>query len=178
MEIIWGRETWLKKPSGKGSTGRPCRKTQWTLFRSVTNAKGSPMSQDNPPNCCLLSSALSHSQNGEYTWSAHAQAKFAIRAIDYFTKWVEAEPLSTITKAKCTNFIWSNIICRFGVLRSIVTDNRKQFDNPALKEMCKELGIHKLFSTPGHSQANGQVEAVNKTIKDNLKKKLERLKGT
>ena len=39
------------------------------------------------------------------------------------------------------------------------------------------MGIHKLFSTLGHPQANGQVEAANKTIKDNLKKKLERLKG-
>ena len=43
--------------------------------------------------------------------------------------------------------------------------------------MCQELGIHKLFSTPGHPQANGQVEAANKMIKDNLKMKLERLKG-
>ena len=43
--------------------------------------------------------------------------------------------------------------------------------------MCQELAIHKLFSTRGHPQANDQVEADNKTIKDNLKKKLERLKG-
>ena len=56
-------------------------------------------------------------------------------------------------------------------------DNGKQFDNPTLKEMCQELGIHKLFSTPGHPQANEQVEAANKIIKDNLKKKLEQLKG-
>ena len=58
-----------------------------------------------------------------------------------------------------------------------MTENGKQFDNPALKKMCKEFGIHKLFSTPGHTQANKQVEAANKTIKDNLKKKLEWLKG-
>ena len=44
--------------------------------------------------------------------------------------------------------------------------------------MCKELGIHKLFSTPSHPKANSQVEAANKTVKFNLKKKLERLKGT
>ena len=42
--------------------------------------------------------------------------------------------------------------------------------------MYRELGIHKFFSTPGHPKVNGQVEAVNKTIKDNLKKKLEWLK--
>ena len=58
-----------------------------------------------------------------------------------------------------------------------MTNNGKQFDNPALKEMCQEFGIHKLFSTPGHPQANGKVEAANNTIKDNLKKKLECLKG-
>ena len=34
------------------------------------------------------------------------------------------------------------------------------------------------FISPGLPQANGQVEATNKTIKDNLKKKLERLKST
>ena len=105
--------------------------------------------------------------------TARAQAKFAIVAIDYFTKWVEAEPLSTITEAKCTKFIWKNIIYQFGVPYSIFIDNGKQFDNLALKEMFQELRIHKLFSTPSHPQANGQVEAANKIIKDNLKKKLE-----
>ena len=102
--------------------------------------------------------------------TARAQAKFTIVAIDYFTKWVEAKPLSTITEAKCRNFILRNIICQFGVPHSIVIDNGKQFDYLALKDICQELGIHKLFSTPGHPQANSQVEATNKTIKDNLKK--------
>ena len=37
--------------------------------------------------------------------TARAQAKFAIIVINYFTKWVEAEPLSTIIEAKCTKFI-------------------------------------------------------------------------
>ena len=53
-----------------------------------------------------------------------------IVAIDYFTKWVEAEPMKMITEAKVTSFVWKNIICRFGVLYVIISDNGKQFDNP------------------------------------------------
>ena len=42
------------------------------------------------------------------------QLKFLIIAIDYFTKWVEAEPMMTMTKAKVTSFVWKNIICQIG----------------------------------------------------------------
>ena len=39
------------------------------------------------------------------------QVKFLLVAIDYFTKWVEVEALSTIMEAKVQNFMWKNIIC-------------------------------------------------------------------
>lgn len=101
----------------------------------------------------------------------------AIVAIDYFTKWVEAEPLTKITEANTSKFVWKNIICRFGIPHSLVSDNGRQFDNKKVREMCEELGIRKHFSSPHHPQANGQVEAVNKTIKQILKKKLDASKG-
>ena len=53
------------------------------------------------------------------------QLRFLIAAIDYFTKWVEAEPVMTIMKAKVTSFVWKNIICRFGDPHVIISDNRK-----------------------------------------------------
>ncbi|XP_022856703.1 uncharacterized protein LOC111377807 [Olea europaea var. sylvestris] len=104
-------------------------------------------------------------------------ATFAIVAIDYFTKWVEAEPLALITEANTTKFVWKNVICRFSIPHSIVSDNGRQFDNRKMRELCDELGIKKDFSTPHHPQANGQVEAVNKTIKHTLKRKLDASKG-
>ncbi|XP_022895224.1 uncharacterized protein LOC111409403 [Olea europaea var. sylvestris] len=104
-------------------------------------------------------------------------ATFAIVALDYFTKWVEAEPLARITEANTTKFVWKNVICRFGIPHSIVSDNGRQFDNRKMRELCNELGIKKDFSTPHHPQANGQVEAVNKTIKNTLKRKLDASKG-
>ena len=48
-----------------------------------------------------------------------------IVAVDYFTKWTEAEPLATVTEQKIRGFIWRSIICRFCILRSLVSDNGK-----------------------------------------------------
>ena len=62
------------------------------------------------------------------------QLRFLIVAIDYFIKWVEVEPVATIIEAKVTNFVWKNIICRFGVPRIIISDNGKQFDNPKFQK--------------------------------------------
>ena len=51
------------------------------------------------------------------------QKTFIVVAIDYFTKWAEAEALSTITTRTIKKFVFSRIICRFGVPMSIVSDN-------------------------------------------------------
>ena len=51
------------------------------------------------------------------------QIKFLVVEIDYFTKWVKAEPLASITQQNVKNFIWKNIMCRFGVPRVLVSDN-------------------------------------------------------
>ncbi|KAL0454705.1 UNVERIFIED_CONTAM: hypothetical protein Slati_0809700 [Sesamum latifolium] len=40
---------------------------------------------------------------------AAGQRKFLLVAIDYFTKWVEAEPLTRITEGEVMKFIWKNI---------------------------------------------------------------------
>jgi len=103
--------------------------------------------------------------------------RFAIVAVDYYTKWAEAKALTTTTEAACTKFLWDHIVCRFGVPHSIVSDNGKQFDNTATRRFCEGLGIRKDFSAPIHPQSNGQVEAVNKILKYTLKKRLDDLKG-
>ncbi|XP_024018842.1 uncharacterized protein LOC112090833 [Morus notabilis] len=76
--------------------------------------------------------------------------KFAIVAVDYYTKWAEAKVLTTTTEAACTKFMWDNIVCRFGVPHSIVSDNGKQFDNASTRRFYDNLGIQKDFSAPIH----------------------------
>lgn len=99
-------------------------------------------------------------------------------AMDYFTKWVEVKLLATIIQAKTTRFVWKNIICRFNILYTIVTNKRKQFDNVKFKEFFDNLGIRSIFSSLTHLQADRQVQAINKMSKSNLKAKLEKLKGS
>uniref|UniRef100_A0A2N9INV2 Uncharacterized protein n=1 Tax=Fagus sylvatica TaxID=28930 RepID=A0A2N9INV2_FAGSY len=105
------------------------------------------------------------------------QAKFLVVAIDYFTKWVEAEPLATITEKNVKNFVWKGVICRFGIPRVLVSDNGKQFDNGPFRELCAQLNIKNHYSSPRHPQANGQVEVTNRTLLKQIKTRLEGAKG-
>ena len=105
------------------------------------------------------------------------QLKFLVVGIDYFTKWVEAKPLATIMEKSIRNFVWRNIICRYGILRVLVSDNGKQFDNSAFRDFCSELGIKNHYSSPTHLQANGQVEVMNRTLLKIIKTRLEGEKG-
>jgi hypothetical protein len=41
--------------------------------------------------------------------------KFAMVAVEYFTRWIEAKPLAAITSESVKKFFWQNIMCRFGV---------------------------------------------------------------
>lgn len=51
---------------------------------------------------------------------------YAIIVVDYFTKWVEVKALSSITKKNTTDFIWRNIVCRYGIPCTLITDNGEQ----------------------------------------------------
>ena len=102
--------------------------------------------------------------------------QYPVVVVDHFTKWVKADALASITLAKIKEFIYKNIVCRYKVPYTIVSDNGTQFDYDEFKEFCDDLQIKKVFLSVARPQGNGQVEAVNKTIKHNLKTKLENLK--
>jgi hypothetical protein len=50
--------------------------------------------------------------------------KYVVVAVEYFSKWIEAKPLATITSATVQKFFWQSIVCRFGVLKAITVDKR------------------------------------------------------
>ena len=108
---------------------------------------------------------------------APGRVKFLVVAIDYFTKWVEAAPLATITGKKILKFVWSKIVCRFGIPGLIVSDNGKQFADNPFRDWCNELNLKQKFTSVAHPQANGQIEVTNRILLQDLKTRLGKAKG-
>ncbi|GKA00888.1 reverse transcriptase domain-containing protein [Tanacetum coccineum] len=53
------------------------------------------------------------------------KVKFLIVAMDYFTKWIEANPVATITCNQIKKFVGDNIVWRFRLPEEIILDNGK-----------------------------------------------------
>jgi transposase InsO family protein len=62
-------------------------------------------------------------------------------AVDKFSKWIEARPISKI-KSKQVVLFFTDIIHRFGVPNSIITDNGTQFIGRKFLEFCNEHHVH------------------------------------
>lgn len=95
---------------------------------------------------------------------------FILVATDYFTKWVEAEPLRNVTSTEVIRFIKHNIIHRFGIPETITTDRGPQFTSNDVHKFLTDYGIKLLHSTPYYAQANGAAEATNNILKNDIAK--------
>ncbi|RDX93255.1 Retrovirus-related Pol polyprotein, partial [Mucuna pruriens] len=74
--------------------------------------------------------------------------RFILVAIDYFTKWVEATSYANIIKSMVIKFIKRDIICRYGLLARIITDNGTNLNNKMMIELCEQFKIKHHNSTP------------------------------
>nr|GFB10882.1 reverse transcriptase domain-containing protein [Tanacetum cinerariifolium] len=100
------------------------------------------------------------------------KVKFLIVAMDYFTKWIEAKAVATITGGQVKKFVWDNIVCRFGIPGEIISDNGKQFADNPFKDWCDKLNITQHFASVKHPQSNGLVEWANRSLGEGIKARL------
>ena len=70
--------------------------------------------------------------------TVQGKLKYAVVAVEYFTKWIEAKPLVNITSESVRKFFWQNMICRFRVPRDLTVDNGKQFDSQHSKSFATQ----------------------------------------
>jgi hypothetical protein len=95
---------------------------------------------------------------------AQRNLKYVVVAVEYFSKWIKAKPLATITLATVHKFFWQNIVCRFVVLKAITVDNGTQFDVETFKDFCDRFGTKIHFASVRHPESNGLVERANGII--------------
>jgi hypothetical protein len=96
--------------------------------------------------------------------AAQGNLQYAVVAVEYFTKWIDAKPVINMSSFTMKKFLWQNIICRFRVPRQITVDNRTQFDSQNFREYCESLGIQLCFISVKQSQSNGAIERANGII--------------
>ncbi|MCO5601823.1 hypothetical protein L7F22_055948 [Adiantum nelumboides] len=98
---------------------------------------------------------------------------YILGAIDYMTKWVEAQSVERVNKKTVSKFVYTHICCRFGAPLEIVSDNGPRFRKGLLTKVCEELKISHRHSTPYYPQSNGLVEKANGIIASIIRKMVE-----
>ncbi|XP_049410709.1 uncharacterized protein LOC125873928 [Solanum stenotomum] len=124
----------------------------------------------------LAISSLGHGCFGPIEPAASNVHRFSLVAIDYFTKWVEAASYKAMTKKVVADFGRNNLICHFGVPKSIITDNGANLNSHLMKEISEQFKITHRNSTAYHPQMNGVAEVANKNIKRILRKMIDNYK--
>jgi transposase InsO family protein len=104
--------------------------------------------------------------------TARGGVKHLLVAVDKYTKWVEAKPIKKLDGATAKKFV-IEVITRFGVPHSIITDNGTNFAVGELAKYCGEVGIRLDLASVAHPQSNGQVERTNSIILQGIKPRLE-----
>ena len=81
--------------------------------------------------------------------------------------------VKTAESGRVIDFI-SEVVHRYGVPHSIITDNGSNFTADEVKSWCGQMGIRLDYASVYHPQTNGQVERANGLIMSGIKPRLVR----
>jgi transposase InsO family protein len=111
---------------------------------------------------------------GPYVKSHPGAYTFVLVVIDDFTKWVEIFPLRDATAARIGKVLEESLFCRFGMPKTLVSDNGTNFTSNIMKYLCNQWNIEQRFTSPYHPQSN-LTERANRTIKTMIRAYLDGL---
>ncbi|GJT46082.1 reverse transcriptase domain-containing protein [Tanacetum coccineum] len=95
--------------------------------------------------------------------------KYILVAIDYVSKWAEAEALPTNDARAVIYFIKKLFSC-FGILKALISHRGAHFCNKQMEKVMKRYRVHHRFATAYHPQTSGQVKNTNRALKRILEK--------
>ncbi|RDX76345.1 gag-pol, partial [Mucuna pruriens] len=98
----------------------------------------------------------------------HSQSLMVI--LTFCWSWVEAIATKTNDATVVVDFLKSNIFCRFGVPKALISDQGSHFCNRAMSSLLHTYAVIHRIATAYHPQTNGQAEVFNRKIKKTLQK--------
>lgn len=90
--------------------------------------------------------------------------RYILVAVDYVSKWVEAQALPTNDARVVVKFL-KTLFSRFGMPKALISDRGTHFANYQMEKVLQRYGVTHKFATPYHPQTSGQVEVTNRGIK-------------
>ncbi|UYV66459.1 hypothetical protein LAZ67_4001746 [Cordylochernes scorpioides] len=88
-----------------------------------------------------------------------------LTAIDRYSKWPEAFPISDKTAISVAKAFFRGWISRYGVPATITTDQGREFESHLFKDLTSLIGTNRIRTTAYNPAANGLVERLHRQIK-------------
>nr|GEW90023.1 reverse transcriptase domain-containing protein [Tanacetum cinerariifolium] len=96
------------------------------------------------------------------------KVKLLIVAMDYFTKWIEAKLVTTITGNQIKKFVCDNIVCTFrlpgeimfGLPGEIISDNGKKFRDDPFKDWYEKLSLGERIKARLDARSKNWIEEL------------------
>ena len=94
--------------------------------------------------------------------------RYIIVFSDYYTRWPEAFPLSSMEAPRIAQLLVDEILARHSAPRTLLSDRGSNFLSSIVNEVCKIMNTRKLNTTAYHPQTDGLVERFNGTLAEGL----------
>jgi len=150
------RVYWYGMRSDVSKFVKSCKTCQEYKQFTIPTAPASSFIPDSPWQ--LISADLM----GPYPKTAK-QNEYILVVLDMFSKYVEIFPLRQATSRIIIDRLWE-VCCRWGIPKTIVTDNGPQFTSKIFMEWCNVVGLIPFHIAVYHAQSN-MTERYNETIK-------------
>jgi len=96
--------------------------------------------------------------------------KYILTVIDHFSRWAEAFPIRNQEAVTVARVLCDQFISRFGCPRQILSDQGPCFESRLFQDLCRQLQIDKIRTSPYKPSTNGMVERFHKTLNSMLGK--------
>ncbi|KAG2190788.1 hypothetical protein INT47_000170 [Mucor saturninus] len=96
--------------------------------------------------------------------------RWILVAVDYATNWPIARAVPAATGEAIANFLYEEIVMRFGCPNEILTDRGANFMSHILSFYIKKIKLHHKLTSAFHPRTNGKCERLNGILKQMLRK--------